>query len=749
MVKLTSKIFTNSNIWEIFILVSSLSFILLFQGCDSLSTGRQKYEIYCDVEQLTADKSEFTSTYPENSFTGGSLQSKEQAHSGKFCIKMTPKEKYTLKTTIKNVNGDEYFQVSVWYKGEPQKGILVADILDDKFYLASKKPVTIDTNGWTLIAFDFFIPPTIENRDLIFYVWNTSSSDVYFDDIRISRAPTKAYPDYGENILRLYIDSLDMLKLYNERLKAFQDGVLETDEGSWVRGIVFSEGDMMKAKLRLKGDWLDHLMGPKWSFRIKMNRAYNWKNMMEFSIQTPLARDFLNEWVSHQIFTKEDVLTTRFGYIPVSLNEKELGLYNYEEHFAKQLVESRNRREGPILKMTEEGLWVIQKIYSITGKYHNLPCFNASAIAPFNEAKTLADPGLKKQFFIAQKLLVQFKDRQKSASEIFDLDKIARFYALTDLTHAFHSLAWHNLRFYYNPVLCKLEVIAFDGFTNVGAAPFGDKTPIGNFEANLINTDIYYLIHYQLFNDTAFVNKYIHYLEKYSSESYVSEIMEEMRPELTNLESQLRKEFPYYKYDNTLISSNAAAIRSNLDGYKKRYSEKPGYAKETIKKIKYFIDFDTSFNEAFPPLYVQAYLEDKSYKQASIKVFNYFTQGITLLGTSKDQQRIRYFLKPEPELPAFIIEEENPGIITTDTTTSYLFFKVNGYSSIFHIPIHPWPYPQGETPQQELMANNTLTSSSEYEVNDRMIIFNSGKHHITEFLVIPKDYIVIFHILLF
>ena len=74
-----------------------------------------------------------------------------------------------------------------------------------------------------------------------------------------------------------------------------------------------------------------------------------------FSIQSPDTRSFLNEWVMHQFFKKEEVLTTRYTFMPVYINNVEMGIYAVEEHFEKQLLESKDKREGPILKFDEEG----------------------------------------------------------------------------------------------------------------------------------------------------------------------------------------------------------------------------------------------------------------------------------------------------------------------------------------------------------------------------------------------------------
>ncbi len=53
------------------------------------------------------------------------------------------------------------------------------------------------------------------------------------------------------------------------------------------------------------------------------------------------------EWYIHQICAEEDLLTTRYDFVNVEINGEIKGAYALEEHFDKQLLEARNRREGP------------------------------------------------------------------------------------------------------------------------------------------------------------------------------------------------------------------------------------------------------------------------------------------------------------------------------------------------------------------------------------------------------------------
>ena len=53
-----------------------------------------------------------------------------------------------------------------------------------------------------------------------------------------------------------------------------------------------------------------------------------------------------------------------------------------------------------------------------------------------------------------------------TTSEVFDLNLLAKYFAIVDLVNAKHAAAWHNIRFYYDPFQSKLVPIGFDGDTN-------------------------------------------------------------------------------------------------------------------------------------------------------------------------------------------------------------------------------------------------------------------------------------------
>ncbi|MBT4790867.1 MAG: hypothetical protein HON90_04800, partial [Halobacteriovoraceae bacterium] len=190
-----------------------------------------------------------------------------------------------------------------------------------------------------------------------------------------------------EACLEIHINDSAYKKLELFRNKALKNGVLDKSLKQYVKGTITYNGVEIPIKLRLKGDWVDHLRGEKWSFRIKVSGDNAYQGLKSFSIQSPHTRSFLHEWFMHQVYLREGVLTTRYEFVPVIVNGKQMGVYALEEHFDKQLVEDKGKREGPFIKFNEEGVWET-RIGDPDG-YHSLPYFAAAEVVPFKKNRTM------------------------------------------------------------------------------------------------------------------------------------------------------------------------------------------------------------------------------------------------------------------------------------------------------------------------------------------------------------------------
>ena len=234
------------------------------------------------------------------------------------------------------------------------------------------------------------------------------------------------FPDYAKDTLphlNLLIGEAQMKKIQEKRSEAFKTGILVTDETDELQAKLVYNGQSANALIRLKGDWVDHLKGQKWSFRINLEPPHTFSQLSDFSIQAPATRSFLSEWFFHQLLKEEGILTTKFEFVHLLLNGQNKGLFAYEEHFTKHIPESGFRREGPLLKISEEGMWnarVLQEELGVFILEEPEPFYPGEA-APFKSGQILKDTVLAREFSIARNLLHQFKYKLATDSDLMDI----------------------------------------------------------------------------------------------------------------------------------------------------------------------------------------------------------------------------------------------------------------------------------------------------------------------------------------
>ena len=648
-------------------------------------------------------------------------------------IKLNKDNPYGFTHSIYDFREEEYFCISVWRLGNNEDGILVADgIDDDKFYMTQNKPVRINSGGWQQIILEIHIPPQHHFRELRIYTWNNGESDIYFKDLKIERYPQKNYPEFEQTSLEINIDSFAIKKLKAIRDRAFKNGLLETGENDYVKARLVYGKDTLKAKIRLKGDWLDHLTGSKWSFRIKMRKNDAWKNMRSFSVQSPETRGFLDEWFTHRIFAAEDVLTTRYGFVPVKLNGKSLGIYAYEEHFDKQLIESNKRREGPVLKFSEEIFWTVQRLFITKKESYHLPYTKGSDILPFKKSRTQKNKILFNDFLIAQNLLYQYENDLKPLNDIFDIESYAKYYALTDITGAYHGLAWHNFRYYYNPVISRLEPVAFDCYTSSGVNIESNNTILESAQKSKIVTKFDNMI-LMPFKYDDFLNDYLYYLTKYSQTSYLNSVYMSLKPEIDSLEILIKKEFGYYHFNISSYKDNSQKIYNKLNSFKKLIG-KSVYAGHKIRKTI----VEKNLSDELIPYFIKIY-KGRNENDSRLYLTSYYPEDLTLTGYVYANSTV-ICRKGCNTIPGS--SENYPLKNCGSDSVKYVLIKVSGRDTLFSIPVFKWNKPFNYAPYQELSDRCKLNYQKIF-IRDKNNLIIEGRLKIDKTIIIPAGYKVI------
>jgi hypothetical protein len=402
----------------------------------------------------------------------------------------------------------------------------------------------------------------------------------------------------------LYINLSD--SSYNvikeDRNSAVELGYLSNEMKNEVPAELVWDNDTLRSKLRLKGDYPDHWSGKKWSFRINIKGYSSFNGMDKFSIQDPLTRKNLNEWYYHSLLNREGLIALRYDFIRVVINDIDKGIYAVEEAFSKELLENNDRREAPILKF-DESLWISQIINGENPHLSQEDIFLTSDINVFGPKKTLKDSTKFSYYTKGKKILNDLRSNEISLDEAVDIDKAAMLFAIGDLTGSYHGLRWHNQRFYYNPILNKLELIGFDS---------GSGVPISDIYYNYWKYDnISSELGLSRWKDTFFKNEkfvkaYFAALIKVSSKKYLTSFNKRIMPMLEKKLNILYGESLFYDFDFKVYMSNAKVIRNKIDEY---YLNKKKETSSVIIK-----------------------LVDSSNTNTSIEILNNSFHGIQLIG---------------------------------------------------------------------------------------------------------------------
>ena len=253
----------------------------------------------------------------------------------------------------------------------------------------------------------------------------------------------------------------NLLKLDKKRQEALQLGHLVTSPDDFVPASITVDGEQTRVRLRLKGDWLEHLREDKWSFRVKTRGDQKLFGMKVFSLQQPATRSYDEEWLFQRMFMREGVLGQRYFFVRLILNGDDKGIYALEEHFSKELLEAQQRRDSVIIKFDETGIFETGSDSRLNQRELQ-DDYTRAALDEFQTSRVAASPALSAQRDAALSLLNSFVVHRQRASRVFKVPELARFLAINGICGTWHGVRWHNMRFYYDPIEGKLEPIAFD-----------------------------------------------------------------------------------------------------------------------------------------------------------------------------------------------------------------------------------------------------------------------------------------------
>ena len=125
--------------------------------------------------------------------------------------------------------------------------------------------------------------------------------------------------------------------------------------------VKYSFGECIhKAKIRLHGDWKDHInFEPGGRLNQSMDiylKDGSIANIVKFKLLLPITRRHENEIILTKLLRMSDFIAPRTSLVPVVINGTKANML-FQEKTAKELIESMNRREGPLFEGDERFLF--------------------------------------------------------------------------------------------------------------------------------------------------------------------------------------------------------------------------------------------------------------------------------------------------------------------------------------------------------------------------------------------------------
>lgn len=371
--------------------------------------------------------------------------------------------------------------------------------------------------------------------------------------------------------LNLIISDSALAEIKTQRQNAI-DG---NRDFSFVDAKLVYNNDTVLIQARLKGDRAIHFNDEaKWSFRVKTTDGKSIFNVKRFSLHRAGARNYIYEWIFHKALHSIDLIGLKYKFIRLKVDDCDLGIYAFEEHFENSLITNNGLPLGPIIRFNED---------------YSLDDFETTYVDPFQDKYWQKNDPKLMQLAISN--LELWRRGKMKTSKVFNVEKLAKYFALTDVLWIPHAQAWKSVRFYFNPNNDLLEPIGYDGhyneyfFKNKMTYEVSATIPLKQFVQD-VWVDLYKDWYRFLFVspetfDVDFYTSYIHYLKLYSEKEWLIQFFQ-------NNDSEIKKKLAIIQSDPSSFEDEIFSYGNKKFKYSKAaFFDRASYIRESFDKEDY------------------------------------------------------------------------------------------------------------------------------------------------------------------
>ena len=356
------------------------------------------------------------------------------------------------------------------------------------------------------------------------------------------------------------IEFLDLQELNNRRKQSLKNYSLRFIENEYINAGMTFRGEKFPVKIKLKGSTAhEHQLPKKWSFKVQLKGDSRFMGMQSFSLMDPKRRNYMMEWLFRVILKEEDIISKKYDFINVSINGTAMGLYAFDEGVNKTLLERNLRRDAPIISLNDDSFWLDKAAWTLPSNKWSEYYLSAPI-----EIKNSKNNIISKNSQRAIDLLSAFRRGELSVSKVFDIEKLAKYMAISDILGAGHGYLPFNSIFYYNPITHLLEPLPDDAYSESG----NYIRSIGAFSYDGLSKGTYLD---QITNDFDFSEAYLRELNRFIKTNFLDGLLLKYNKEINENYDAFNADFvpkETVKIPFDLIYNNIKVLNEKLNPHR-------------------------------------------------------------------------------------------------------------------------------------------------------------------------------------
>lgn len=462
------------------------------------------------------------------------------------------------------------------------------------------------------------------------------------------------------------------------------------------------KNDVFKASISITGQTNEHIKHPtRWSFLVKIKDDKTVNGANKFAIIYPSARGYLTDWTAFKLLESQGLIGIKNDFVNVTINGKTIGLYYFEERFGDKLIDNNKRPEGFIFRLDGD-----LKVYQAN--------------------KIQKKPEIAAQLIQLKKLLHLLLTDKISIEKVFDLEKFATLFVISDIMNQKHALFRGNMRLYYNPVTNLIEPIGREW----GYLRAAERTELA-LAIEEPNEKVPYHIDLhedpvlsKMMNSYIFKREYVKKAHILSKSNYIDSILNNNKADFDLLMNKIHKQNPFYKYPLDLLHENQEYMRLKLHPYPLAPRIDVFFNNISNDSTHLFVKNNTFFN---------IHIDSIEYNQ---KVFSLEKNNLLEANykTSNNLQRLSFH------------SSNSINVSTFSSDSLVVYYNVSGLESVEKAIVFPKLMSDNdylEVHKTKQSPNFNDFSFLRVDNKNKTITFPAVNCNITKDLIVPEDYTLI------